>query len=320
MKSKNLYTIKYVADRTGLKPHAIRAWESRYNAVVPKRTQTNRRLYCQNDIRRLKLLKMAIDAGNQISCIADATIDELEELIEMSRPAADSAYPVAQSVASALGPDHDSLCEEYLKSCKRAVVSLDLDTLEKALSEAAIQLPRKRLVENVIVPLFKHIGDLWSAGRLKIINEHVASNCARSVIWDLLRSNDYRHDAPRIVVGTPVGQWHELGALSAALASAEAGWRPIYVGANLPAEELASATQQFQAQCIALSIHFPQAMHQLRPELSKLRSYIGPQREIFIGGLTGRKGEALAALVNGQVMRSWDDIISSLNGLNDGAG
>jgi DNA-binding transcriptional MerR regulator len=73
--------MKHVSRLTGLKPHVIRAWESRYRAVVPKRTSSNRRVYCLNDIQRLRLLKSAVDAGHQISQIANAADDELQQIV-----------------------------------------------------------------------------------------------------------------------------------------------------------------------------------------------------------------------------------------------
>ena len=50
MKPKSLFPIRYVSRQTGLTPHVIRAWENRYGAVTPKRTDTNRRVYSNADI------------------------------------------------------------------------------------------------------------------------------------------------------------------------------------------------------------------------------------------------------------------------------
>jgi SAM-dependent methyltransferase len=52
MEKQNLFTMKYVCKQTGLTPHVIRAWESRYRAVVPKRSPKNRRLYSEDDVQR----------------------------------------------------------------------------------------------------------------------------------------------------------------------------------------------------------------------------------------------------------------------------
>lgn len=311
MKSKNLFTIKFVSDHTGLTPHVIRAWERRYAAVVPKRTQSNRRLYCQEDIQRLNLLKMAIDAGHQISRIADAGKEELRQILGLSLAIADKSgkTPLSEQVTQADG-------ENYLKACIQSVSDLNPVQLEKTLSDAAVQLPRRKMVEAVIEPLFKHIGDLWSSGRLKVLNEHLASNCVRNIMWDMLRSVSPSPSAPCIVIGSPAGQHHELGALAAALASTEAGWRPIYVGVNLPAEELALAVERFHAKCIGLSISHTMNDNQLRSELLNLRRHLGPDRIIIIGGLKASCRDDLLQRVKARFVRSWPDYISTLNSLN----
>ena len=80
MKTKN-YEIKYVSQRTGLSVHRIRAWERRYQAVTPERTATQRRLYSESDIRRLQLLRQAIDGGHRISKIGRLALDDLMKLV-----------------------------------------------------------------------------------------------------------------------------------------------------------------------------------------------------------------------------------------------
>jgi DNA-binding transcriptional MerR regulator/methylmalonyl-CoA mutase cobalamin-binding subunit len=307
MKSKNLYSIKYVCTCTGLKPHLVRAWESRYQAVVPKRTQTNRRLYCRDDIVRLQLLKLAVDQGHQISCIAGLSMAELRDLLgETAVP------PAPRSGASMSEIDGQPSVNRYLQSSLRCVVDLDPDNLTKVLSEAAVQLTRKQWIETLVVPMFIKIGQMWSSGKLKIVNEHMASNCTRHMLWDMLRSVQVFSDAPRIVMGTPVGQRHEIGALAAALASTEAGWRPYYLGADLPAEELASAMKQFGATCIALSITHNLHDDRLGPELLMLRRCIGPNARILVGGQHGAQCNQIVKPAKAKVITSWHDAVKTL--------
>lgn len=308
MKRKKIFTIKYVADHTGLKPHVLRAWESRYKAIAPKRTPSNRRLYCQDDVRRLKLLKTACDLGHQISQIAGTDTDELLQILKLDRPGG----PGAQAPpASQTGGGRSA--EGYREQSLQAVLSLDPDKLERTLCDAAVHLPRQVVVESLIVPLFKQIGDLWNTGRLKILNEHIASNCIRNFLWDMLRCLEIAPQAPVIVLGTPVGQHHELGALSAALAAAEAGWRPIYVGANLPAEELAAAVSQFNAKCIGLSVSILLDEIRLKPELIKLRRYIGPECPLLVGGRHDTRWNFLWESVGALWVDSWQELMQYLH-------
>lgn len=277
MRTEGHYTMRYVSRQTGLKPHILRAWERRYAAVVPRRTETNRRLYSESDIYRLQLLKVLVESGHAISHVASLTDDELLDLKEKSTP---QSQPLSRK-----GRRVDAeACDEFVAEALEHVIRLDPVALEKVLERAAVTLSRPDVLHSVIQPLFVQIGELWAAGKLKIINEHMASIVVRSFLSDMLRTIAVGKTSPKIVVAAPVGQWHETGALVAALAAAESGWRPLYFGPNLPAEEIAAATQITAAKAIALSISHRIEITVVVHELRKLRRYCARQVEIFVGG------------------------------------
>ena len=72
--------IKVVARRTGLSAHVIRIWEKRYGAVEPERTDTNRRLYSDEQIERLSLLRDITQAGHSIGHVAKLPTEKLRQL------------------------------------------------------------------------------------------------------------------------------------------------------------------------------------------------------------------------------------------------
>jgi len=245
MPAENLYAIRYVAQRTGLTTHVIRAWEKRYQAVVPHRSSTNRRLYSDSDINRYQLLKKVTDAGHSISQVAKLSTDDLSDLAR--REALIVPTTLENTHLSPASTDHD-----HYDACLAAVLRLDPDSFENELGQAAINLSRLSLLNKIICPLFEEIGNLWQNGSLKIINEHMASSVTRTFLLNMLRSTEIDNTAPKIVVATLSGQWHELGALSVALAAAESGWKAIYYGPNLPAEEIAAGAKHIDARAVAI--------------------------------------------------------------------
>jgi methanogenic corrinoid protein MtbC1 len=275
MKSKNIFPIKYVAQHTGLTQHLIRVWEKRYQVVAPVRTDTNRRLYSETDLKHLQLLKMAVEAGHTISQLAGLTSEELMRLINQNRIG--DGQPEASPDASA-SPTH--FCELSMAS----IVKMDTAGLESALTRAAINYTRPVLIEKVIVPLCRKMGELWRNGDLKIINEHLATPIIRGFLWDLLRSTRVSALAPKIVIATPPGQSHELGALTVALIASESGWKPLYFGTNLPAEEIAAAVKIMGARAVALSITQHVDNFRLSRELTRLCDYLSENVTLFIGG------------------------------------
>ena len=276
MKAKNLYPIRYVALQTGLSTHLIRVWEKRHQAVVPQRTDTNRRVFSREEIKRLQMLKNAVRAGHSISQIASLTTEELRQLVGFD--ATNGANDSSASEQVSMEADY------FFKTSLTTVLDFDAAGLESVLDRAAVHLTRLELIDAVIVPLCKKIGVLWKQGELKIINEHMATTVIQSFLWNLLRSAQVSQTSPKIVITTPAGQQHELGALSVALIACESDWRPLYFGPSLPAEEIAAAAAYAGARAVALSITYLRDDHQLILEVKQLRRYLTGDITIMLGG------------------------------------
>jgi DNA-binding transcriptional MerR regulator/methylmalonyl-CoA mutase cobalamin-binding subunit len=274
-KKHNFCSIKYVAENTGLSPHLIRVWERRYKAIVPDRTETNHRLFSESDVLRLKMLKKATDAGHSISQVARLSSDELLRLINVK-----TTVNSRRKIDTHLEPDENY----FYKLALNCVMQLNEDGLKNALEQASVHLTKLRLINGVIVPLCKKIGALWRGGKLKIINEHLATPIIRSVLWNLLNAVEVSRIAPRIVIATPLNHRHDLGALAIALIAREAGWRSLFFGSNLPADEIAAAVNRTKARAVALSITFSLDIQKLVEEIKKLRRYLSSGIAIFIGG------------------------------------
>jgi len=73
------FEISAVARLTGISSHVLRVWERRYGVVEPRRSDSKRRRYNQDDIRRLSLLKTLVDNGHAISSVARLSTAQLEE-------------------------------------------------------------------------------------------------------------------------------------------------------------------------------------------------------------------------------------------------
>lgn len=75
------FRIGAVSRLTSVAPGTLRVWERRYGTVIPFRSETGTRLYSQDDVGRLVLLKALVDRGNAISSVANLSKAELEERV-----------------------------------------------------------------------------------------------------------------------------------------------------------------------------------------------------------------------------------------------
>jgi methylmalonyl-CoA mutase cobalamin-binding subunit len=128
------------------------------------------------------------------------------------------------------------------------------------------------------------IGDRWHEGTLRVAHEHLASAVVRTALGNLSRGFGPSPSDPTLVVATPSGQLHELGALVVATTAASNGWHVTYLGPSLPAEEIAVAAYQSHARAAALSLIYPPDDPFLRGELIKLRRGLPKGVVVLVGG------------------------------------
>ncbi len=81
------YRIGAVARLTGISPDTLRIWERRYQIVEPERTAKGGRLYSQQDVTRLTMIKTLVDQGHAISTVANLSAEELNRRLNLAQPA-----------------------------------------------------------------------------------------------------------------------------------------------------------------------------------------------------------------------------------------
>jgi methanogenic corrinoid protein MtbC1 len=275
-----------VARRTGLSPDVLRAWEKRYKAIVPRR-HAGRRVFTDEDVERLLLLRKATLGGRRISEVASLTNKQLEALVSADEEAASRAPLPLAGPAPAPGGGQDTAAAYHLEACLAATRNLDARSLQTALSRATVALSQMAVLEQVVVPLTHKIGELWREGELRVAHEHLATAVLRTFLGDL-GARQVGSSPAHLVVTTPSGQLHELGAILVAATAAAAGWNATYLGANLPAEDIAAAASIKGARAVALSIVYPADDPQLSDQLQRLRKLLPDGVAIIVGGEAAR--------------------------------
>lgn len=273
------HPIRVVASRTGLSPDTLRVWERRYGVVEPGRSDGGQRLYSDADVERLTLLVRATGAGRNISQVADLSDAELRRLV-----AEDEAAVATRGGEVADGRPSGRIDAAFLEASLAAVNALEPARFDAVLRQAAFALGAAVFIEAVLAPLLHEIGRRWEAGDLSPAYEHAASAVIRRRLESLAPSFDVSDDAPMVVVATPAEERHELGAMLAAAVAAAAGWRVTYLGADLPADEIAAAARRTDADLVALSVVYPAHPDRLSTDIQEMRRSIPTATPLVVGG------------------------------------
>ncbi len=304
------HPIQVAARRTGLTTDLLRAWERRYGVVEPGRSEGGRRLYSDDDIETLRLLKWAVDGGRRIGDVAELGREELAELVREDEEA--GAERAIHGVGEAERP-----ADPYLDASLQAAARFDEARLEGTLRRAAFQLGMSRAIREVTAPLLERIGTLWAEGEVGVAHEHLASAMVVRVLTDLVGGAESDPDAPRLVVATPSGMRHELGALFVAVTASLEGWRPVYLGPDLPAEEVARAAVGSGAGCVALSLIYPAGSEDVERELSRLRECLPAGFTVIVGGTAASSYADALEAIGALVLEDVDALRGALSSLAD---
>ena len=106
------------------------------------------------------------------------------------------------------------------------------------------------------------------------------------IIVATMRAFPQRNGAPKVLVATPAGDRHSIGAALVGAASALEGWTVLYLGADLPSADIADAARTAGVRVVALSIVYTEDRARVLGEVRALRSRL-PADIILIAGGAG---------------------------------
>ena len=273
------HPIAVVAERTGLSQDVLRVWERRYGAVTPTRDAGGHRHYSNGDITRLGLLQAATRAGRSIGAVAALSADELSALVEED---------LAARERFALPPVESPATQAIVDTAFAQARALDASAVDTTLRRAASALGSPAFIETVAVPLLRRIGDEWHAGRLAPPEEHLVSSVLHDIVMGTMRSFPQRPGAPRVLVATPAGDRHAIGAALVGATSALEGWNVLYLGTDLPAADIAEAAKAAGVRVVAMSIVYSEDRARVLGELRALRAQL-PEDVVMIAGGGGAR-------------------------------
>ena len=276
--SETKHPIQIVSRRTGLSADVIRAWERRYKAVKPSRSSNGRRLYSDNDVKKLMLLQRIISGGRRIGDIAKLNVKNLEDLIESD----ESATVVKTSLANR--PSTGSVMESF-DGCIEAIGELDANKLINLFENAYQELGPVFLLEDLFAPLIQHVRDECKLGTFRQSQEKFVVELMQSfLLMNAAKSNKSIND--KILIISPISHNDNLSMLRLCLVCEDSDWMPIYLGTSISADEILFSYEQGRCNLLMVVVD-PNGNQQFLPnELRKIRSLIKDDEILIFGETT----------------------------------
>ena len=276
--SETKHPIQIVSRRTGLSADVIRAWERRYKAVKPSRSSNGRRLYSDNDVKKLMLLQRIISGGRRIGDIAKLNIKTLEDLVESD----ESATVIKSSLANR--PSTGSVMESF-DGCIEAIGELDANKLINLFEVAYQELGPVFLLEDLFAPLVQHVRDECRLGTFRQSQEKFVVELMQSfLLMNSTKSNKSLNS--KILIISPISHNDNLSMLRLSLVCEDSDWMPVYIGTSISADEILFSYEQGRCDLLMVVID-PNGNQQFLPnELRKIRSLIKDDEILIFGETT----------------------------------
>jgi MerR family transcriptional regulator, light-induced transcriptional regulator len=273
---RGAHRIGEFAQRVGVSPELLRAWEQRYGLLQPVRSPGGFRLYGEEDAARVARMRAALNQG----------------------------LSAAQAARVALEDDRppQSLIDDDRTRLLSAIEHYDEAAAQAALDDGLAAFGLEAFVRGLILPTLTEVGRRWEQGEVEVSQEHFASNLIRGRLLSLARLWG-RGAGPLALLACAPGEQHDISLLAFGLILRSYGWRIVFLGADTPLPTLTEAAHTTAPAVIVLVTFDPEL---LKREAAALRR-LARTAPVFLGG----PGASSPASGHGRVRRLNGDLIAA---------
>ncbi len=261
---------------TGVSPHTLRIWERRYGVPKTRRLPSGHRRYLREEIPRIKAVACALDAGYRPGKIIHASLQELEDLINVSS----LIHSVKKPAVDSNRIRDFSILDKWMN----AVRKYNEDLLSQEFHYQWQKMGPLNFVQDCITPFIYRVGLEWETGELSISQEHFVSARLGDFLGTMWRKLNERNQGPVCVLANLPDEPHSLGLQMAAVLAALNQKKVVFLGRDTPVEDIIFAVEQCNAELLGISISCIYDAKTARIQLKKLRQKISQDCNIIVGG------------------------------------
>lgn len=250
------FNLGAVVQETGINPDTLRAWERRYGLPQPDRSEGGHRLYSQQDIRTVKWLLERQDEGIRIG-------RAVELWQEMKRAGKDpfQERPLQGEEGMAyddLAPDENgegsqNVLDRMRRAWLQAALSYSEEKANHILDDALARFPVERATYEILLKGMREVGEGWYRGDITVQAEHFTSGLAVRRVQTLIVGSPPPWRSEQIIVACSPQERHDFAPLLITLYLRREGFPVIYLGADVPYQDLEEVVQDLSADLIILS-------------------------------------------------------------------
>ena len=247
---------------------------------------------------RVMWSRKAFLARNQEEDDLVISLSALREVLAENLPPAASADPldyVDQALAvlsearpsleeSELDPSrtHDRLALRYLQTVLEGDVAGAIHELLDATREGMLPID---VYVKVLLPAQREIGRLWHLGDVSVAEEHLVSFATQRAMAVVVQSVPPGQANGKTVVAAAVaGNVHDIGLRAVSDVLQMAGWRTIFLGSDMPVQDLPATLTFFDADLLVITATLSTQLPRVRQTIRAIRERSDRNVKIMVGG------------------------------------
>lgn len=262
------FSISQLSQYSGIKPHTIRVWEQRYNALQPSRSEGNTRAYDGNQLRRLLNIVSLMESDYKVSQLCRMPDDQLFRLVR-------------EEEARLKGND---LNEYFISQLIAAGMEFDEERFAKFFSRCIGRYGMRNSYLQVICPMLERLGLMWAGDAIPPAHEHFVSNLVRQKLFTAIESVSVSEQkGGSWLLFLPENELHEISLLFASYILKTSAKKVFYLGTNVPVGSLEMAVKEtIPENLLFFFVHYnlPESAQNYLMDLE--RSF--PEQRIFFSG------------------------------------
>ena len=259
------YSIKDLEKLSGIQAHTIRIWEKRYHLIIPERTDTNIRIYSDENLKRLLNVAMLNHNGLKISKIARLNNENIKQEI----------LNLASNTLN-IGSQVDSLIFNMVELNETKFTA----TIQQLIDQEGLE----NAFINFVYPFLNKIGILWQTDRINPAQEHFATNLIKQKLFSAIDSIPVNESSKhKFIIFLPEGEYHEIGLLFYNFILKKSGFNTVYIGQSIPLEDIISVQQSYDAGFLVTSLTTSLPDIDISLYMEQLSKAFKKQRIFFIG-------------------------------------
>lgn len=260
------YSIGDLEKITGIKAHTIRMWERRYDLIQPDRTESNVRLYSQEDMQKLQDVVLLYDKGVKISQIAAmGTAERASKLQELG------------AVDEVLELRKDCFTASILEFNEEKLTTL-LDNYEKRHGFL-------KTLTHYVWPHLENSSLLYVSGAFNLAHENFVNQVVKRKILAHIDEIPWCECGKQgtVLIFLPPGESKDHYTAGIEYTCRHNGYRTFNLGLNIGFDELEAISQRLQPDVLVTMVDTDFTMMSVGPYLSKL-SGVFPHSNIIAFG------------------------------------